>query len=76
LFVDDRLLLCRDATEPGSEDGTLRVACTHPAVMEQLQPGHAVWFDDGKIGATVEKRMGNVFSCGLSMPAPAARNCA
>lgn len=55
LFVGDQLLLCRDAAQVGSDDGPLRVSCTHPTVVEQLRPGHAIWFDDGKIGTTVEK---------------------
>ena len=55
LFVGDRLLLCRDAVQAGSGEGPLRVSCTHPTVVEQLRPGHAVWFDDGKIGTTVER---------------------
>lgn len=54
LFVGDRLLLCRD-TGGGADDGLLRVGCTHPVVLEQLRPGHAVWFDDGKIGTQVEQ---------------------
>jgi pyruvate kinase len=52
LFVDDRLLLCRDVGT--AVDGLLRVGCTHPLVLGQLRPGHAVWFDDGKLGTIVE----------------------
>jgi len=54
LFMGDRLLLCRDAGAV-TDDGLLRVGCTHPMVLEQLRPGHAVWFDDGKIGTQVEQ---------------------
>ena len=53
-FASDRLLLCRDAGPADSTDGLLRVSCSHPAVLEQLHPGNAIWFDDGKIGALVE----------------------
>ena len=54
LFVGDRLLLCRDP-DVVADGGLLRVGCTHPMVLEQLRPGHAVWFDDGKIGTQVEE---------------------
>ncbi len=52
LFVGDRLLLCREL-DP-QDNGPPRVGCTHPRVLEQLRPGHAVWFDDGKLGTVVE----------------------
>jgi len=54
LGVGDRLWL---GAEPGpaGEDDLPRVGCTHPEVLGQLRPGHAVWFDDGKLGTLVER---------------------
>ncbi len=58
----DPLLLTRHQ-EPGrparrDEDGQIvepaRIACTLPAVLDQLTEGAAVWIDDGRIGAVVE----------------------
>lgn len=30
------------------------IGCSIPSVVAQLQPGHAVWIDDGRLGAVVE----------------------
>jgi pyruvate kinase len=54
----DHVLLSK--TAPKKSDGkTYRVAarCTIPDVIDQLDVGHSVWIDDGKIGATVESRL-------------------
>jgi pyruvate kinase len=59
--VGDQLVLTRcDAPGQGAErvaDGTVvtpaRVHCTLAAAVECARPGHAVWFDDGKIGGVV-----------------------
>jgi len=34
-------------------DGRAAIGCTHPEIIDQLSPGHTVWFDDGKIGTRV-----------------------
>jgi hypothetical protein len=51
------VLTCFDAPVQGAEraaDGTLitlaQVHCTLAAAFKCARPGHAVWFDDGKIG--------------------------
>lgn len=43
-------------TAPGSlaeAEDTARFECTLPEVLEQLEPGHAVWVDEGALGAVV-----------------------
>jgi pyruvate kinase len=55
LYAGDMLYLTREPI-PGSvaEDSRpAHIACI-PSVVDQLQPGHRVWIDDGLIGATVE----------------------
>jgi pyruvate kinase len=40
-----------------AEDGTLRpasISCTLPQAVADVRPGERIWFDDGKIGGTVE----------------------
>jgi pyruvate kinase len=58
----DTLVLTRRATDgaPPRRDAEGRVekpgviACTLPAALDHLEPGHRVLFDDGRIHATVE----------------------
>ena len=62
LFEGDHLLLTREPLPGGpagyDEQGRLtepaHIACSLPQILDQLQPGRAVWIDDGKIGAEVE----------------------
>jgi len=37
------------------------ISCTMPAVVSQVQPGEAIWFDDGKIGGVIEKTESDQF---------------
>jgi pyruvate kinase len=55
LRVGDGLVLTRDLSpaEPPAPGDTARIGCTLPEVFGQIQAGHRVWFDDGKIGAVV-----------------------
>jgi len=62
VFKGDVLLLTRDA-KPGAparrdksnQMTTLpHISCAQPEVFDDLAPGHAVWIDDGRIGALVE----------------------
>jgi pyruvate kinase len=56
LYAEDMLYLTREPI-PGSvaEDSRpAHIACI-PSVVDQLQPGHRVWIDDGLIGANVER---------------------
>lgn len=59
----DTLLLMRDL-ELGyparyRKDGTLKhaaaIGCTLPSVFDDVKPGDRIWFDDGKLGGSVEK---------------------
>jgi pyruvate kinase len=31
-----------------------RIGCTMPEVLNQVRPGEAIWFDDGRIGGSIE----------------------
>jgi pyruvate kinase len=55
LRVGDALVLTCDVSpvDPPAPGGTARIGCTLPEVFGQVEPGHRVWFDDGKIGAVV-----------------------
>ena len=64
LFPNDVLVLTRE-DEPGrdavrDEEGKLvepaRIHCTLSAAFEQAKAGQSVWFDDGRIGGSVEVR--------------------
>jgi pyruvate kinase len=50
----DRFLLTRTAIKPGDEY-KLAVRCALPEVFDQLEVGHGVWIDDGKLGAVIER---------------------
>ena len=74
----DRLLLARRA-EPGSDavrDSEGRVIepahihCTLEAAFEQVEPGHRVWFDDGKIGGLVRENDGERITVEITQTAP------
>jgi pyruvate kinase len=59
VHLEDRLWIGRrapDTDTDGSKFGA-RFRCTIPEVLEQLAVGHAVWIDDGKIGARVEEKL-------------------
>ncbi|MFH1085664.1 MAG: pyruvate kinase [Chloroflexota bacterium] len=59
----DMLLLTRDLKpgHPASLDSGGRVltpatiGCTLPEVFDDVRPGEAIWFDDGKIGGVIER---------------------
>jgi pyruvate kinase len=59
----DLLVLTRDLRpgRPATSDSggqmltPATIGCTIPEVFDDVQSGEAVWFDDGKIGGTVEK---------------------
>jgi pyruvate kinase len=63
LATDDILVLTREsqAGRPATRDSAgriltpARIACTLPEVFNDVQTGERVWFDDGKIGGTIEK---------------------
>ncbi|MFO0775863.1 MAG: pyruvate kinase [Nitrospiraceae bacterium] len=52
----DRLRIYRDPTRLGHPAGHSHpagIACTLPAALDAVQPGHSVFIDDGKIAGTV-----------------------
>ena len=64
LFRGDQLMLTRHA-HPGRPavvgDRVSRpaeIGCSHAEIVDELQPGHAVWIDDGKLGCVVEQVTG------------------
>jgi pyruvate kinase len=60
LRVGDELLITRDARpgrpaiERGHAPAPAQLPCTLVEALEGVQPGHAIWLDDGKIGGVVE----------------------
>lgn len=53
LFLDDGLLLARDPAAAPAE--IKAVGCSHPQLIDTLRADQWVWFDDGKLGALVER---------------------
>jgi pyruvate kinase len=41
----------------GSKTVPASIACTLPQALARVQPGERVWFDDGRIGAVVKRRL-------------------
>ncbi|HYN78641.1 MAG TPA: pyruvate kinase [Lamprocystis sp. (in: g-proteobacteria)] len=78
LAVGDALVLTRDdAPGQGAEraaDGTVvtpaQVHCTLVAAFEYARPGHAVWFDDGKIGGAVTANDGDRITVTITQTGP------
>jgi pyruvate kinase len=62
LKAGDLLVVTRDPASgrpaQHAEDGTLlrpaSISCTLPQAVADVRPGERIWFDDGKIGGTVE----------------------
>ena len=54
--VDDRLELTTERTPPDwpAADGTTRVPTTLGTVLDDLETGESIWFDDGRIGGVIE----------------------
>jgi pyruvate kinase len=63
LHRGDMLILTRDLRpgHPAIRDQTghlltpASIGCTIPEVFEDVRPGEAIWFDDGKIGGIIQK---------------------
>jgi pyruvate kinase len=53
-FVGEHILLTR-GEEVTRDDVEFQTGCTLPDAIDQVTVGAQVWFDDGKIGAVVEK---------------------
>jgi pyruvate kinase len=54
--VGDSILLTVD---PAGDVGRarVRVGCSLPEALEQIEVGHSVWVDEGKLGAIVERKL-------------------
>lgn len=61
VFRGDQLLLRRNnrpgrpATTSDKGGHPAEIVCSHAEVIDELQLGHAVWIDDGKLGCVVEQ---------------------
>jgi pyruvate kinase len=63
LMIGDTLIVTRQLQpgRPATYDSSGRVltpaciGCTLPEIFDEVQTGERVWFDDGKIGGTIEK---------------------
>lgn len=55
-YVGDTLLLTREAPR-ASKRYPYQITCGVPQALDQVEVGHAVWFDDGKIGARVIEKI-------------------
>lgn len=53
-----------------AEPGTLRIGCTAPEVVDALDGGHRVFFDDGRIGGTVVRRRPDEVDIEITRAAP------
>jgi pyruvate kinase len=56
LQVGDRLLMRSGASAPAPTAHPVQFQSSLPEVVGQLKPGDSVWIDEGKLGATVERR--------------------
>lgn len=60
----DDLLILRKSAEPGhnayyDEDGRFQpatIGCSIPEVLDDVQVGEPIWFDDGNIGGVIEQK--------------------
>ena len=68
----DRLQLLRAGSAGGrrSARGPARIACTLDAALAAVEVGQPVWFDDGRIGAVVRRRVAR----GVELEITAARD--
>jgi pyruvate kinase len=57
LVVGDRFELVKDSScECRDKGAPRRIGCTAPQVFDDARPGQPIWFDDGKIGGTIEEK--------------------
>ena len=58
LFAGKRLELVRDGIAARKDKSALpRIGCTAPEIFDDASPGQPIWFDDGKIGGVIEKKI-------------------
>jgi pyruvate kinase len=55
LQVGERLLMQAGPAAPPGRELVARFQISLPEVVAQLEPGHSVWIDEGKLGAVVER---------------------
>jgi len=72
LHPGDRLVLIPGdgEGEPASGTRPARIPCSLDAVFEAVQPGQAVWFDDGNIGGRIVENRGNEIELEITHAAP------
>jgi len=57
LATGDRFELVHPSAASPERRGALpRIACTTPEIFDGVAPGQPIWFDDGRIGGTIEQR--------------------
>jgi pyruvate kinase len=54
LQIGDRLRIVRGDCPAGAGKAVV-VSVDHPGLLAGVEQSHAIWFDDGKVGATVER---------------------
>lgn len=56
LFIGDQILLSKDveALDFGNEEFAAFATISIPSIIDDLKKGQPIWFDDGKMGGTVE----------------------
>ena len=59
VYPKDRIVLVYNNELSTQQSHTVQVESNHPEILKNLSPGHNVWFDDGKIGAVVERQEEN-----------------
>ena len=65
----DRLVLTRDCAPAPADADPPRIGCTLPAVFDHAEPGHRVFFDDGKLAGTVESVDSEALTVRITHPA-------
>ena len=54
--VGDRLLLTKVIRPDQNNVDPIQISCSHPELLDRLDVGHKVWYDDGKLGLIVVER--------------------
>ena len=58
LFAGKRFELLKDGSVALKVKSALpRIGCTAPEIFDDATPGQPIWFDDGKIGGLIEKKI-------------------
>lgn len=65
----DRFLMADEAivTKPSS---LAKLTCSLPEIIEDVQVGHHIWFDDGKVGGVIEEKLDKAIKILVTQAAP------